>query len=153
MQLGIILIGIARFTKKRNRHFLTQTNVTYPGESAWVNFCWVRAAGLSEPLPHYSLLQTPSQSHLGKYVIFCDPNLVTFHLCVYLALKNEPLLITYSADILVCLLTVKKPPKNRKCAAPFLVTLLKLRCHDSQSSHENATQYSGTIPLASYKEV
>ena len=21
----------------------------------WVNFCWVCAAGLSEPLPHYSL--------------------------------------------------------------------------------------------------
>ena len=72
---------------------------------------------------------------------------------MHLALKKEPLLITYSADILVCLLTVKKPPKNRKCAAPFLVTLLKLRCHDSQSSHENATQYSGTSPLASYKKV
>ena len=22
---------------------------------SWVNFCWVCAAGLSEPLPHYSL--------------------------------------------------------------------------------------------------
>ena len=24
-------------------------------EVTWVNFCWVRAAGLSEPPPHYSL--------------------------------------------------------------------------------------------------
>ena len=23
----------------------------------WVNFCWVCAAGLSEPLPHYSLFR------------------------------------------------------------------------------------------------
>ena len=34
------------------------------GGSTWVNFCWVCAAGLSEPLPHYSLflgqLLTPS---------------------------------------------------------------------------------------------
>ena len=38
------------------------------GRVSWVNFCWVSAAGLSEPLPHYSL--------------FCrgiiDPVLVTF---------------------------------------------------------------------------
>ena len=27
----------------------------YPGGGTWVNFCWVCAAGLSEPLPHYSL--------------------------------------------------------------------------------------------------
>ena len=26
-----------------------------PGGVTWVNFCWVCAAGLSEPLPHYSL--------------------------------------------------------------------------------------------------
>ena len=26
-----------------------------PGDwGTWVNFCWVYAAGLSEPLPHYS---------------------------------------------------------------------------------------------------
>ena len=34
---------------------------------------------------------------------------------------------------------------------PILVTLLKMRLHDAQS--ENATQSSGTSPLASYKEV
>ena len=26
-----------------------------PGGGTWVNFCWVCAAGLSRPLPHYSL--------------------------------------------------------------------------------------------------
>ena len=36
---------------------------------------------------------------------------------------------------------------------PILVTLLKMGPHDSQSSHENATPFSSTSPLASYKEV
>ena len=27
------------------------------GGGTWVNFCWVCAAGLSEPLPHYSLFR------------------------------------------------------------------------------------------------
>ena len=29
--------------------------VYMPGGGTWVHFCWVCAAGLSEPLPHYSL--------------------------------------------------------------------------------------------------
>ena len=49
----------------------------YPGQDTsepggeggtWVNFCWVCAAGLSEPLPHYSLF-------CGQII---DPILVTF---------------------------------------------------------------------------
>ena len=43
--------------------------------------------------------------------------------------------------------------KNPKMHDPFLVTLLKMRPHSSQSSHENATPSSGTSPLPSYKEV
>ena len=37
---------------------LTKGHDTGAGEGGdtWVNFCWVRAAGLSEPLPHYSSL-------------------------------------------------------------------------------------------------
>ena len=27
------------------------------GGGTWINFCWVCAAGLSEPLPHYSLFR------------------------------------------------------------------------------------------------
>ena len=41
---------------------------TDPGGVTWVNFCWVCAAGLSEPLPHYSLF-------CGQII---DPILVTF---------------------------------------------------------------------------
>ena len=48
-----------------------------PGERGGgtrVNFCRVCAAGLSEPLPHYSLfcdqLYSPSYSLVSKYVIF-----------------------------------------------------------------------------------
>ena len=47
------------------------------GEGTWVNFYWICAAGLPEPLPHCSLfcgqLLTPSWSLLGKYVIFAIP--------------------------------------------------------------------------------
>ena len=39
-----------------------------PGGGTWVNVCWVCAAGLSEPLPHYSLFFWP----------IVDPILVTF---------------------------------------------------------------------------
>ena len=36
---------------------------------------------------------------------------------------------------------------------PILATVLKMRPHYSQSSRENATPSSGTLPLACYKEV
>ena len=39
------------------------------GKGTWVNFCWVCAAGLSEPLPHYSVFSS-------QFII--DPMLVTF---------------------------------------------------------------------------
>ena len=44
-------------------------------------------------------------------------------------------------------------PENQKMCDPILVTLLKMRPHDSQSIRENATLSSGTSPLASYKDV
>ena len=71
-------------------------------------------------------------------------------------MKNT-LLFTNSTSILVRLLTVNMnnflTPKIRKCATPFLWTLLKMRPHYSQFSRENATPSSGTSQLASYKEV
>ena len=42
------------------------------GGATWVNFCWVCPAGLSEPLPHYSLF-CDHLSHFGKQVIFAIP--------------------------------------------------------------------------------
>ena len=44
-------------------------------------------------------------------------------------------------------------PKNPKMCDPILVTLLKMQPHYSQSSRKNATPFSGTSPLASYKKV
>ena len=44
-------------------------------------------------------------------------------------------------------------PQNPKMCDPILVTLFKMRPHNSQSSCENATPSSSTSPLASYKEV
>ena len=44
-------------------------------------------------------------------------------------------------------------PEYQKMCDLILVTLLKMRAHDSQSSCENATPSSGTFPLASYTEV
>ena len=44
-------------------------------------------------------------------------------------------------------------PKNQKMCDPILVTLLEMRPHYGQSSRANAIPFSGTSPLASYKEV
>ena len=59
----------------------------------WVNFCWVFAAGLLEPLPHYSLfcgqLQTPILVTFGQICNFRDPNVVTLYLCIYLILNEK----------------------------------------------------------------
>ena len=45
------------------------------GWGTWVNFCWVYAAGLSEPLPHYSGAPWVSKStHPRKF-----GNQVTVH--------------------------------------------------------------------------
>ena len=63
-----------------------------PGGGTWVKFCWVCAAGISEPLPHYSLFLVyfvannykPHLSHFWandfltlKVPKKCDPILVT----------------------------------------------------------------------------
>ena len=59
----------------------------------WLNFCWVCAADLSEPLTYYSLfcvhIIDPILVTVGKKVIFTYPNLVTFCLCFYL-MKSFP---------------------------------------------------------------
>ena len=44
-------------------------------------------------------------------------------------------------------------PKKTKMCDPILVTLLKMRPRYIQSGRENAIQFSGTSPLASYKVV
>ena len=44
----------ARLVKEANVPVFLCT-AKFLGGGTWVNFCWVCAAGLSEPLPHYSL--------------------------------------------------------------------------------------------------
>ena len=49
--------GDSSFRSNPNVQPLTLYNTWYVTEmpgGTWVNFCWVCATGLSEPLPHYS---------------------------------------------------------------------------------------------------
>ena len=70
-------------------------------------------------------------------------------------MKNT-LLFICSTNILVRLLTVNMKncltSNNPKMCDPIVVTLLKMRPHNSQSGRENATPSSDTSPLASYKK-
>ena len=96
----------------------------------------------------------------GQICNIRDPNLVTFYfykLTHFLDWRKNSLLVVYSTNILVRLLTgnIKNclTPKNPKMCDPILVTLPKMRPHYRQSSRKNATPSSGTSPLASYREV
>ena len=74
----------------------------------------------------------PISVTFGQTCNFCDPNLVTFYLCIYLILNEE-----HSTSHLQCkhsgLFANRKYeelsyPKIRKCVTPF-VTVLKMRPH------------------------
>ena len=68
------------------------------------------AAGLSEPLAHYSLfcgqVKTPILVTFGQICNFRDPTLVTFYLCIYLTLNEENFSFHIQFYIPVRLLTV-----------------------------------------------
>ena len=68
------------------------------------------AAGLSEPLAHYSLfcgqVKTPILVTFGQICNFRDPTLVTFYLCIYLTLNEENFSFQIQYNIPVSLLTV-----------------------------------------------
>ena len=68
------------------------------------------AAGLSEPLAHYSLfcgqVKTPILVTFGQICNFRDPTLVTFYLCIYLTLNEENFSFHIKFNIPVRLLTV-----------------------------------------------
>ena len=123
----------------------------HPGEGGggtWLNFCWVCAAGLSEPIPHYSLFYDqiidPILVTFGQIGNHCDPNLVTFNfyeLTHYLNRMKNTLLFTYSTNILVCLLTVNMKnclsPKNPKMCDPIIVNPdVKMQPHPAAHSHQ-----------------
>ena len=124
----------------------------------WVNFCWVCATGLSEPLPHYrSILWPiiePTLVTFGQICNFHNPNSVTFYFYklthFFDGMENTLLHLQY--NILVRLLTVNIKnclnPKTPKMCDPIVVTLLKMRPHYSQSSHENVTPVQRHIPIS-----
>ena len=45
-----------RVIAKANSQLIKGHDTGGGGGGTWVNFCWVCAAGLSEPVPHYSSL-------------------------------------------------------------------------------------------------
>ena len=137
-----------------------------PGRGGtWVNFCWVCVAGLwaSEspyPIIVYSVAYyRPTLVTFGQISNFRNPNYNFLFLWIdpFLDWIKNTLLFIYSTNILEGLLTLHMKncptPKNPKMCDPILLTLLKIRPHYSHSRRENATQSSGTSPLASYKEV
>ena len=106
------------------------------------------------PIIGYSVANyRPHLSHFGANVQFSR---VTFYLCIYLILNEEHftfhLQYKHSGTFPNRKYGELSYPKNQKMCDPILVTLLKMRPHYSQSSRENATPFSGTSPLASYKE-
>ena len=130
-----------------------------PRGVTWGNFCWVCAAGLSEPLD-------PILVTLGQICNFCNPNLVTFYLFICLvnplnrSSKNEltHFLNKLNEEHVTFHLQYKYPgmfanrkyeqlsyPKNPKICGPILVTL-ENATHYSQSSRENVTPSSGISP-------
>ena len=126
------------------------------GGGTWINFCWVCAAGLPEPLPHYSLfcgnLYTPSQALLSKYVIFAIP---TFYLRNYLILNEEHftfhLQYKHSGTFAYREYEELSCPKNQKMRDPILVTLVnpvvKMRPHPAAHPHQPLIRKSPPPPV------
>ena len=117
---------------------------------------------LRAPTPLLSILWPIIDSTLvtfGQISNFRNPNYNFLFLWIdpFLDWIKNTLLFIYSTNILEGLLTIHMKncptPKNPKMCDPILLTLLKIRPHYSHSRRENATQSSGTSPLASYKEV
>lgn len=95
---------------------------------SWVNFCWVCAARLSEPLIHYILCLWP----------VIDRTLVTSGKCSFSHFLTASLLILNPY-------LPKFYPEN----VPNLEVMLKMQLHCSQSRCENMTPSSST-PLLDF---
>ena len=110
------------------------------------------------PTPLESILWPVTDSILvpfGQVCNFRNPNLVTFYLCMYLILIKEHFTfhLQYKHSGTFANREYKElsyPKIQNLMCDPILVTLLKMRPPDSQSSRENP---AGTSLLASYKEV
>ena len=49
------VLGLLKFSQEQTDLTVWGGGGGGAGGGTWVNFCWVCTAGLSEPLPHYSL--------------------------------------------------------------------------------------------------
>ena len=124
------------------------------GGGTWINFCcWMCAAGLSEPLPLYSLFcanYRPHLSHFWANIKFSRSQLSHFlflRIDPFFRLNEERFLfhLPYKHSNTFANRKYEKLSYPKKCG--------KVRPLYSQSSRENVTSSSGTSPLASYKEV
>ena len=158
---GMTLTALSRFLTSVVCTDLTAFSLDSRASGGYLGqfFCWICAACLSEPLPHYTgtiFVCGPLHHHVyplqsilwsiidsilitfGQIGNFSS-NLVTFYLRMYIKIKNTSL-CTYITNILARLLNVNMKncltPKIRKMCDPILVTLLKMRPHDSQTSRE-----------------
>ena len=120
--------------------------------------CVPLASQSPTPLIVYSVANyRPHLSHFWAKTYISQSQLSHFLLCIYLILNKEHftfhLQYKHSGTFANRKYEELSYPKNQKMCDPILVTLLKMRPHYSQSSRENATPFSGTSPLASYREV
>ena len=116
------------------------------GGGTWVNFCLVFAAGLPEPIPHYSILGVNYRPHLSHF--WANIKFSRFHfshiLFIYHLILNEQHFTSHRLQY-----NHSGTFTNRKCEELSYPKNQKM----FESSRENATPSSGTPPLASYKEV
>ena len=115
---------------------------------------------LRAPTPLYSILWPiidPILVTFGQICNFRNPTLVTFYIYIYLP---HIVCILYEEHFTFHLQykhsgtfanlkyeDLQSYPKNEKMFDPILVPILKTRPHYSQSSRENTTPSSGTIPI------
>ena len=104
-----------------------------PGGGTWVNFCWVCATGLSEPLHHYGLfcgqLPTPSsRSQLSHFLLVCIyPILNEEHFTFHLQYKHSGTFANRKYEEL-----------SQKMCDPLMVNpVVKMRPHPVAHPHQS----------------
>ena len=145
-------------------------------EKPWARGCLGRPSDWTESIQHVRIVKRekpwgrgwivysvanyrPHLSHFWANMYFSRSQLSHFlflWIDPFLDWMKNTLLFICSTNILVRLLTVNMKncltPNNPKMCDPIVVTLLKMRPHNSQSGRENATPSSDTSPLASCKK-
>ena len=127
---SFVLLG-PRCSCCTNKHLSFRPSSTWGEGVNWVNFWQICAAGISGPLPNYSL--------------FCsqeDPISVAFEQKYFLQSQLTHFLSLFKPWIFLFLnpqLPEFSHPQHRGMCKPIAVALLKMHPHYSQSSRENVT--------------